>query len=870
VTGIRVSVIRVILEKLQFGRHARQCFFSVLLLATAFNGWGRVVPDTGDPLGFFTTVADKMLRSTFPFGVTNIPVCSNGVYVYTPAVQRLLQLSANIYDAANTNAFPVVFRPLFAKDAATNIFIIGYQQVTNVSGASDPQLSPPYDVTQLSGALTTPIADAYGPVNVYGVPWIIGAKKGLPGFNQLSMITSAQVTRKLEVVRTTTDPATATYSTNQMYVIGISNSVGISFWNSYSNAYPRPLTVYAQDLLSMTLTNNVNVWSGSTNLTINNLPVGVGYTIPIWPGSHWSGTPPNALPQANSFFINNWGFYFLSPSVYRFNSATFDPVGSPSSSQWETTSTLAQLPPFGLAITNYLQVFILDGNNVIDYVQLQKLVSNGNLNQALADPDYPSPLSPNTYFQWSTNLYRFPDPVLPTWGVVNQLWVSGHTVSAPAAGGQWSTAPTVIPGDTTPPAEAAYFNGFFVPYFHYNGQTYVNSQLAIQAPYTPTRIIYSSFLLQANDPLIHYLASDLNSQIGAPAVWATRAVQVQNGLWYRSDDSIIQPLPTPPTTPIGGRYQPWGQNGQLSRIFNVDTNAYNLAFRDPLVWWSDSWNFPTTNLVPSLGGLGQVHRGTPWQSIYLKSTNILFGKNSLNQNIGTNTWANWTGDIQRDSLSGQYLDAALMAPVNDWRLASLLMPLLNTNDATQLFSVNDANIADWQNVLNGLIVYSNSAAVVFPTVPPTFDTYVMASNSSQTLTVAAGIANARASQPNPSFYSIGDVLAAPELTVNSPWLNTINSQQLKYGITDAAYEAIPAQLLPLLRTDSIGTLAPTNGGWNLSFSGADGYAYALQTSTNLVDWSSVSTNSPVQGGFIVPVSPSAGSQNQFFRSMLLP
>jgi hypothetical protein len=857
VTGIRVSVIRVILEKLQFGRHARQWFFSVLLLATAFNGWGRVVPDAGDPLGFFTTVADKMLRSTFPFGVTNIPVCSNGVFVYTPAVQRLLQLSANIYDAANTNAFPVVFRPLFAKDAATNIFIIGYQQVTNVSGASDPQLSPPYDVTQLSGALTTPIADAHGPVNVYGVPWIIGAKKGLPGFNQFSMITAAQVTRKLQVTRTSTDILTAIYQTNQMYMMGITNSLGISFWNSYASNYPRPLTLYASDLIYMTLTNDVSTWSGFTNCVIT--PT----TITSWPGSQWSGAPPNVTPRLNSFFTNNWGFYFLPPSVYRFNSGTFDPVSSPTGSQWEIPPTLAQLPPFGLAITNYLQAFILDGDNVIDYMQLRDPISTTNLNKALADPNYPDPGQPNVYLQWSTNYYKPPSPA-PPYGVINQLWVSGHPGNAPAAGGQWSTAPTPM-GITTPPAEAAFFNGFFFPSFQFNGQIYYNTQLTIQAPYTPSRTIYTSFLLQANDPLVHYLASDLDSQIGALSVWAAKAIQTQNGLWYKCDDAQFQPLPRPPATPIGGRYMPWGASGQMSSLAGVDTNAYNLAYKDPLVWGSDSWTFPT-NLLPSLGGLGQVHRGTPWQTIYLKSENIL--QETLNaggfyHNAGTNTWMQWTGDFDAN-------DAALTAPVNDWRLAGLLMSLLNTNDATQLFSVNDANIADWQNVLNGLIVYSNSTAFPFSTVPPTFDTYVMASNSSQSLTVAAGIANARASQPNPNFYSIGDVLAAPELTVNSPWLNTTNTSQLKYGITDAAYEAIPAQLLPLLRTDSIGTLTPTNGGWNLSFSGADGYAYVVQTSTNLVDWSSVSTNSPVQGSFIVPVSPSAGSQNQFFRSVLLP
>jgi hypothetical protein len=264
-----------------------------------------------------------------------------------------------------------------------------------------------------------------------------------------------------------------------------------------------------------------------------------------------------------------------------------------------------------------------------------------------------------------------------------------------------------------------------------------------------------------------------------------------------------------------------------------------------------------------------VHRGTPWQTICLKSANVLqetihFGSSSYN--IGTNTWMQWTGDLDAN-------DAALMAPVSDWRLAGLLMSLLTTNDATRLFSVNDPNPADWQNLLNGLTVYSNSTTFPFPALAPTFDTYLMASNSTQAMIVANGIAQARASQPGQNYNSIGDVLAAPELTINSPWLNTTNdpySLQLDYGITDAAYEAIPAQLLPLLRPDSIGTLTPTNGAWNLSFSGADGYAYVLQTSTNLVDWNSVSTNSPVQGGFSVPVTPPAASPNQFFRTVLLP
>jgi len=275
-------------------------------------------------------------------------------------------------------------------------------------------------------------------------------------------------------------------------------------------------------------------------------------------------------------------------------------------------------------------------------------------------------------------------------------------------------------------------------------------------------------------------------------------------------------------------------------------------------------------LLSSLVGLGQVHRGTPWQTVYLKDVDLIsypYFINGFTSNVGTNTWMQWTGDFDPN-------DAALMAPVSDRRLAGLLMSLLNTNDPTRLFSVNNRNTADWQNRLRGLTACSNSAPFVFYGTPIQFDNYDLASNSPQVVTIAGAIEQFIASQPNQNYLSIGDILAAPVLTRLSPFLNlggvAFGQQQMNYGITDWEFEAIPAQLLPLLRTDSLGALTPTNSGWNLWFSGADGYEYALQTSTNLTDWSSVSTNSPVQGGFSAPVIPAIGSRSQFFRSVLLP
>jgi len=112
-------------------------------------------------------------------------------------------------------------------------------------------------------------------------------------------------------------------------------------------------------------------------------------------------------------------------------------------------------------------------------------------------------------------------------------------------------------------------------------------------------------------------------------------------------------------------------------------------------------------------------------------------------------------------------------------------------------------------------------------------------------------------------------LATPALTAQSPYLNLAPSQ-MNDGIGDAAYEAIPAQLLPLLRPDSIGSLMSANGAWQLSFSGADGYLYVLQSSTNLTDWVSLGTNQTAQGAFSLPVGPGTSFPGEFFRTLLVP
>jgi hypothetical protein len=814
--------------------------------------------DTTTPISFFTNVASRLLSSQLNVNLSQIQIYPTNQY--TPAVHRLLQVTANILDAENTNFYPSVFRPLFAADAAGDVYICGYQQVTNVSGTSDPQLSTPYAPAALADfAGMDPVADANGPVNVYGVPWVIGAKQGLPNFNQLSLISSAQVTRKLMLDRTSLDPATANYATNQAYIIGpTTNEVGISFWNPYNAAYPRPLQVVVSDFLNEVMTNGYYVWPLHSDFSPTNFYTNV--VINAWPGSQWSGTAPNILPQAPSFLYFNWGLLFQNPLVYNFAShnfvnGTFQPG-------------VSNLDQFGLAVTNYLQAYILDGSNVIDYVQFCSWVSCG-LNQALADPNYSAG---GIFYQWSTNVLWTASMV--PFGVRNQLYISGHPPapygSTPIAqmpiGGEWSGLTTPM-GQITPAAEAAFFNGFFTPTFTYEGKTYVNRQMSIQAPYMPSRTVYASLLLQANDPLVHYLTSDLNGLIGSPAIWTGRQVWT-NGAWMHSDDPVEQPLPMPPATPLMGRYQPWGRPGQLAAVAGADGNAYNLAYKDPLVWTPDGWSFPTGQTW-SLSWLGQVHRGTPWQTIYLKSTNILAYTGFTN---GLATWTAWTGDWLQDEVAGAYADATASAPVNDWQLVSLLAATLSTNDLQLQFPVSDPDPTAWAMELDGLTALTNILEYAFPGIPPQppqYSSVVISSNSAQAVMIGNAIESAKAVFLGQEFHGIGDILAAPQLTVESPFLNLNAASQQEYTINDQAYEAIPSQLLPRLRMDPWGTMISSNGQVLVEFSGYDGHAYAVQASPDLVNWTSVSTNSPVNGVFELSLPAVKSAPTQFYRTVLV-
>ena len=783
-------------------------------------------------LDFFTNAANRLLTNytadwlaansnayvaTFgtnvAFGVTHIPVLVSNRFVYTPAVNRLLQLAANIYDASTNNTaalgknYPSVFRPVFTR-TNNDIYITGYSEVsalTSFTSGTAP-LDEPLSVTDTNLTLGAAVNAANG--NVYDVPWIVGAKKGFPNFNQFTMVNVVGVTRKLQVSKPTLTSSPGSVSTSQMYIFSISNAFGCSLWNSYANNFSGNITISAQNKFTQVLTNDA---PGFVPLVITNY-IGSVINTNTWAGVGWVSPAPEIQLNSNSFVVAfNTNVVALSNAVYRFTGYNPSPIPhfDNVTTVWQTkdntippaNGATPPLPQFGLSTTNQLQVFVLDGApgamHVIDYVHFTQTATNLDINAELADPDS---VNGTPAYMWSTNLVGS----APS-GVPNQLAVSGSQNPAPTPAPNqpnfW-TAPVGMPntlGNTTD-AEKAFFSGFFRgpigSVFIFNGKRYTNTLLTMSAPYTPTRIIYNYRTWQANDPLVHYLASDLS--FTEPGI---------TGVNHVNDTSLISrpevlPLQLKPMV-ASKHFSPWGNVGWLSKLAKVDQNKFNLRYKDPLVWRPDNWDFPTGKF-PTPGWLGRVHRGTPWQTVYLKSSDV------RDITDGLNTWMIWSGNTN-------LFDFTNSVPVADHYLVDLFTTKINDNARHGVLPINVGSggadpargLAAWSAVFSGVVALSNSAsgptAGTVPSVTPV--AIPPAGWGGLDSPVGLMVSNINVLRTNlinkdgviGAFEHIGDILRAPLLTEQSPFLNWSDATQQQNGISDELYEWVPQQVMGLLR-----------------------------------------------------------------------
>jgi hypothetical protein len=754
---------------------------------------------------FFTNAADRLLRASLDMvvltnaaarretnfmlgltGVRNIFCCTNiqlhhvdagrqlaAIPFYATnneyaAAHRLLQLAANIQDATrvhsvpgSTNDYPSVYRPLFLR-TATNLTIRGFVEETNVAFLNFPSM------TVEEAAIRLPANTIISNVNILGVPLIIGAKKGYPNFNKMVMQTVADVSRRLEVRKASMGGPPA--ETNQMYVVGISNRFGVEGWNSYARDFNRNVELRVAGQSTFALLHKAEggtLFAPRTNfLTFSNV---VSMT-------SWPGNGSNAV-SATSFMVPvETNIASLPDSIYLTRNGLIMP---------HTTNIFERsfrVPQWALRLTNRLQYILIDRsvtpNRIIDYVNLDKLVTEIDLTRGLvgdtnaggggifsdkrtgvgrgSQPGDLSPLSDGD--MWNPTHMEPSNVDTPSQGVINQISVAQ---GRPYLGeGTWRSATGQL-------AEKEQAIRQFTEFM--NGRL---TNLSWQVPFTPSRRLYQKSSWEANDPLVHYIAEDLVD----PATVGSSNLLIRpiSYTFPIARDALLRELNV--------RYRPWG--GKPDKDPSNDPTAYALTMKDPLVRRSDDWEFPTQKFA-NLGMLGQVHRGTPWQTLYLKSGVDI----RTRQPLDLVSWYRWSGSF------GSH-------PTNDWKLLDLFTVAPNDNAGRGLLSVNQSHVASWAAVLGGITVTTNASsdAAVGANRRGEYQELRVQPNSGQMLFMVDGINRARAQMTNGVFRTVGEVLATPELTVQSPYLN-LTQKQYENAIDDAVYEQIPRQVLSLLRTD---------------------------------------------------------------------
>ena len=765
----------------------------------------------GRPPGTYFVLGDTLVRTNF--SLTNILVYATNVNLpgvvineYTPTVHRILQVAANITDSMTNRTalspypyFPTVFSPIFSKvqgggGSSHGIVITSYVEVTN---NAVQWLGRTWADAELVAAQPANFGSLSN-LNFYGQHMVIGAKKGFPNFNELALNSRVEFSRKISLTKQ--NPlSTNIIATNQMYLVGLEQRWGMEAWNSYTSTYPRNLTIqgdiqsaialrdgtnfnnlpvftYRTNLLGSALS---NTWTGrGTIIQRRNMSVLIDKTIPLIP--NWSyATENGTIPHG--------------PRRFRGTNET------------DYSASLELPPEFMLYTTNKVRFWMLDGDRIVDFVSFDRLVTQMDLREQLRDGNSVAGTNQNRISYWDTNRVGN-GPI--TVGLSNQLAVSVGDLDEPS----WRNYRF-----STFDKEAGISK--FRVFLGLRPRTGIDTNLTglglrHQAPFTPTRQMIQRLTWQVNDPLVHYMVEDLrrNRADERPQTFEGVGPAVNNtNLWN-----------------IGLRndwYHPWsGANDDKQDPF-----SWNVGLMDPGVRSSDHWEFlPThTNFThfPNIGALGQVHRGTPWQTLYLKS---FYRQNTNTGQIEFFTppslWYDWAGTM------GTH-------PSRDWRLLDVFTAAPNENAARGLLSVNQTNTAAWSAVLSGTIVATNivghNQAIQFKTrgVNPA-DAYapiVIQPGTRQIAEIVDSInfarthqvdiirnpdpnanpnltfipivrTNALAGRPAEVFRHMGEVLSAPALSVQSPFLN--RSQAQVQGVwNDRAVEFLPQQILSLLQRD---------------------------------------------------------------------
>lgn len=810
--------------------------------AGIFGGGGAFVDETKcwpdqTPIFFFTNLANRLLQLHSPdLHTGQIQIFPTNRY--TPEVQRSLQLAANIYDATTNRGasypyYPSVFRPLFTNENG-NIFITGFVEATNDAFVTNQWLA--LDSATDRNLLINPAINSYA--NLFGQPVIIGAKKGFPNFNEFSMETVAQVSRMLELRKANTNSPVVITQTNQMYLLSITNIFGVESWNSYLPIFPRPLDLRVSHTFTASITDD----TGTIIWPTNGLPFSTNFISPSMVISNWPGvfSGSNAFPLP--YFTN---LTTLSLSQYLSSTPHFQAA----STNFESNVGYA-IPQWLLNLSNRIQYVAIDSGRVVDFVSLDGPNAQIDLTKDLLNHQISSPYTSEPTVisrMWNKNrLDGSTNASVPTEGIRQQILISMGIPTLLSDENWIGYSSLKFINKERAVAEFSKFMGI-TPMIPGYQNIPMPQYLRTLAPFAPTRKIYHRISLQANDPLVHFQMRDL---VHGPA----------------DLEPFIPPLTSIPLSSnlkkLNDFCRPYPQLG-FNRYPQYNSISGNPAFTDKEIGWSSDWSFPTNNCF-NVQWLDKIHRGTPWQTLYTGSS----------QSDG---WESWSGSAETN-------------PTNDWKIIEMFLAERNTLGTSaslgspvfvnNTFAANNgtggaASFAASATFLNNIVANNSSGLLRLPvTNDVLLQTNCVINNAQFNLANLTNISGDLTGNPqfiaaaNGNFRLLATsplIDAGNENAFASGWLLDEPARLQGAGPDLGAFE-LSANDAPVFISPGI-----SNGVNQFSFqvTGLSGESYVVETSTNLVEWLPISTNTTANGLFSI-YAPINGASYQFYRAVHLP
>ena len=380
----------------------------------------------------------------------------------------------------------------------------------------------------------------------------------------------------------------------------------------------------------------------------------------------------------------------------------------------------------------------------------------------------------------------------------------------------------------------------------------------IQVGFNPVGEVHLTDRRMANDPMVHYTKEDL--QPGGLVytypegywkfyadVYHDRRPELFQGLQLDpsiSEGRIAEPSGDYLVTYVNrtnrvaapskfiNAYAPWGVSANLGTGIPSPALAVDMAYKDPLVTNSAAWSFPTpNNAFASIGQLGRIHRGTPWQTVYLKSSIANIESDGEDHIADRYHWKWWSGSY------GTH-------PTNDWALLDTFSTALTENAGRGQIGVNQTNLSAWSAILSGVPALrrlnndgNNLVATVLDPAGGNGASSLQKIVAGYTTTnggfpvfrrgIASGFVHTngwpgdslvtvtgpdgkpltlpKARRSLPRFRSVGEICSVETLSVGSPLLENVEYDETNPGrfrpVSDEVVERIPQQILSLLKAE---------------------------------------------------------------------